>query len=685
MASYKKVDLGDLGVVEDGGVASLRLGTAITRPVDQLLTDPAVLSAAREALREQLPPACLDPFAPADARNQQVKEVLRTAISHAQQHGGALAAVPDEVSCLLRLFSATVGWGPAQPYLDDPRVQEVQIIRTAIRVQEAGQPFITVPERFASSAEVYNRATLLASTLNVKLDSSTPQATLPVAHGTRMHVSIAPLLADNSILVCIRRGRTTAWDLHDILAKGTLNQEVADLLHLLCRARCSFLVAGHTGSGKTALLEALANSWPGDPHILTIEDHTMEIVIRRTQTWTREVVDTKKDPHAFGKAAREALRQTPNLVTPGETRGEEAGAILSLVTSDHPVITTIHARTCADAAARFARCATLPHSYMYEGRFTDALIDTCSGFEVVIKIESWEAVGRRLISEIALIDGVHETPGGLRPHTIPLVQMQVDSDGHVSWSCYAHPTAEGDLVWSDGTDRTPAALRDKLRKARAMAAVRLNTSLTVVTTALSRAEDLVLSGVCDRALATLIQAWQARPDERLARMGQRAIALAPQLFADLTERASREVGIVMRLMHERQWQIAQGHLTSLLRQADIAIAAMPVDGWGVLQQQIAAGVAQMAAADSAMQQVQRALGCHDVQTAHTLVETIDTDLLPERYTEPLLDLKVQVYTMRVACGEGSAQVLDTLRTQLYALRSAVGRVQDAADAEQQAA
>ncbi len=682
---HKKIDLGDLGVVEDGGLASLRFGTAVTRPVDQLLTDPAVLSAAREALRDNLPPFALDPFAPAELRNHQVKEVLRTAISHAQQHGGALAAVPDDVSCLLRLFSATVGWGPAQPYLDDPRVQEVQIIRTSIRAQEAGQPFITVPERFDSSVEVYNRATLLASTLNVKLDSATPQATVPLAHGTRMHVSIAPLIADNGILVCIRRGRTTAWDLHDILAKGTLSQEVADLLQLLCRARCSFLVAGHTGSGKTALLEALANSWPGDPHILTIEDHTMEIVIRRTQTWTREVVDTTKDPHAFGKAAREALRQTPNLVTPGETRGEEAGAILSLVTSDHPVITTIHARSCADAAARFARCATLPHSYMYEGRFTDALLDTCSGFEVVIKIESWEAVGRRVISEIALIDGVQETAGGVRPNTIPLVQVQVDDVGQFHWICYAHPTADGDLVWADGRDRTPAVLRDKLRKAKAIAAVRLTTSLTVVSTALRRAEDLLLSGACDRAIATVTQAWQARPDERLARMGQRAIALMPQAFTHLTERATRDLGTVQRLVAERQWLLAQGHLTSLLRQADSAIAAMPVTGWSALQQQIATGVAQMTAADSAVQRAQVALGCGDVYTARALLEEIETDLLPDRYTEPLLELTVQVHAILVERGEGSAHVLDTLRTQLYALRSAVGCVRDATESDRHAA
>ncbi len=661
------IDLGNLGVVEDGGLASLRFGGVVALSLDQVLTDAAVLTAARDALRDSLSDDFLDPFAPAELRNQQVREVLRTAISHAQQYGGALAAVPDDVNVLMRLFSATVGWGPAQPYLDDPRVQEVQIIRTAIRAQEAGQPFVTVPDRFDSVAEVHNRATLLAARLNVKLDSANPQATIPLAHGTRMHVSIDPLIADKGILVCIRRGRTTAWDVQDILARGSINQTVADLLNLLCRAHCSFLIAGHTGSGKTALLEALANSWPGDPHILTIEDHTMEIVIRRTQTWTRELVDTRKDPRAFGKAAREALRQTPNLVTPGETRGEEAGAILSLVTSDHPVITTIHARTCADAAARFARCATLPGSYMYEGRFADALVDTCAGFEVVVKIESWEALGRRLVTEIALLDGVCETTGGLRPVIIPLVQMHVNADGVVTWECLAQPSADGNLVWSDGQDHTPASLGDKLCRVRAHAAVRLTTSLTVIATALRRADDLLLSGECERAMSTLIQAWHVRQDERLARLGQRAIALAPRTFDDLTQQARVAFASVQDLLQQRHWQAARERLGQLLKQADLAIAAMPVDGWSVLQSQIDQGVEQVALAGIAMRQADMALIGGDVHTARQLLENLSIDVLPDDFHAPLLDLKVQVYTHLVQRGEGSAQVLETLTTQLAAL------------------
>ncbi|HEX9439607.1 MAG TPA: secretion system protein E, partial [Roseiflexaceae bacterium] len=154
----------------------------------------------------------LDPFAPAVERNAEVIAVLRAAIAEHRQRGGVLARVPADDETLHALFAATLGWGPAQRYLDDLRVNEVKIVGRRIRVQEAGKPFVTAPESFSSTDEVQSRALLLASVLGVRLDAEIPQATLPVAHGTRMHVSIPPRTVEGA-LVCIRRGRREAWDM----------------------------------------------------------------------------------------------------------------------------------------------------------------------------------------------------------------------------------------------------------------------------------------------------------------------------------------------------------------------------------------------------------------------------------------------------------------------------------------
>src|SRR5262249_10835386 len=193
-------------------------------------------------------------------------------------------------------------------------------------------------------------------------------------------------------------------------------------------------------------------------------------------TWTRELVDTQRDPLAFGRVAREALRQTPDLLLPGEIRANEAGAILSLVLSDHPVVSTLHARSCQEAIERFASCAALPGSYMYEGRRDDALRDASAGFSVLIKVDFWEDIGRRLITEIALLDGATLSGGVVTPRLVPLVKVQVLADGTIGWTCAAHVNTSGMLEWADGKERTPSTLREKLLRARALANVRSNST-----------------------------------------------------------------------------------------------------------------------------------------------------------------------------------------------------------------
>jgi pilus assembly protein CpaF len=460
-----------LHVDEDGGLAVLMGTQNVTLARESVLKEPAILQAVRDVLQTAFADAgrtqYLDPFAPASERNAEVVSVLRAAIAEHRQRGGVLGRVPADDETLLALFAATLGWGPAQRYLDDARVNEVKIVGRRIRVQEAGKPFVTAPEAFTSTDEVQSRALLLASVLGVRLDAEIPQATLPIAHGTRMHVSIPPRTVEGA-LICVRRGRREAWDLADVLKRGTLDDTVVDLLTLFSRARCSMLIAGRTGSGKTGLLEALANSWPGDPHTLTIEDHTMEIGIRRADIWTRELVDTQRDPLAFGRVAREALRQTPDLLLPGEIRGNEAGAILALVLSDHPVISTLHARSCQEAIERFASCAALPGAYMYEARRDDALRDASMGFDVLIKVDFWEESGRRLVTEIALLDGSTVEGGVVKPRVIPLIKVDVQPDGKIVWVAEARVIQGGMLEWADGTDRTPEPLREKLKRARAL-------------------------------------------------------------------------------------------------------------------------------------------------------------------------------------------------------------------------
>ena len=662
---------------EDGGLAAVVGTGAQTLAREQATGDAAVLQAARDVLTAAFSerPQFLDPFAPAAERNAEVLMVLRAAIQDARTRGGPLARVPNDHETLIQLFAQTLGWGPAQRYLDDERVTEIKINNESIMVQESGHGFITVPERFHTKAEVKTRAILLASILGIRLDSERPQETLPIAHGTRMHATIYPRIPEvDGALICIRRGRREAWDLDDVQSRGTINGEIADLLRLAVSARCSILIAGRTGSGKTGLLEALANSIPGEPHIITIEDHALEVLIRRTANWTRELVDTQRDPAAYGRVAREALRQTPDVVIPGETRAQEAGAILAVMQSDHPVMTTVHATAPQAAVERYAICATLKDSYMYEGRYDDALVAACDGFDMVIKVDFWESIGRRLVTEIALVDGTAREGDRVRPNMIPLVRVDVRPSGEMSWQMQARAVG-GRLEWLEGSDRTPPQLRDKLLRARAQAAVRstIGTTLDNAQDAIIRAERMLAAGEAGRAMNTLRTAWGQRRDERLMLAAQKALAQAPTAFASLVQEAETQRGRLERLVEQRSWIEARQTYEQLAADVARAAAAMPTGGWARLLQRVKAGLEREQQARTARSDAEAALVRGQVRNALELLapfNAVEADLSPVTLIS-LLHVREQAMTIMVQRGEGSQSVLDTVRAQRAALEQAV--------------
>lgn len=656
-------------VVEDGG-----LGALITKPGQSNRSFQAtaeILQATRDLLLERIDVTLLDPVAPARVRNPAVLQVLRAEIGAQIERGaGPLRAVPIDEASLLLLFRDALGWGPAQPYLDDERIQEVKIIGDRIMVQEDGADFVVVPERFRDSQQALDRALLLASRLNVPLDHAHPQGTLPLSYGTRMHVTVPPCTPEHAALICIRRGRHEAWTLDDVLRRGACDQAVAELLLLFARAQCSFLIAGETGSGKTALLEALVNSWPGEPHVITIEDNTLEISVQHA-AWTRELVQTAHEPNAFGRAAKEVLRQTPSVVAPGEIRAAEAGAILAVAVSGHAIITTLHAKSALQAVNRFADCAALPDAYSYAGRRDNALEDACDNLEVVIHVE--KLGGRRFVSELVLLDGVETQGGRLRPRVVPLVELVVGADGELRWKCAARVVSDC-LAWIGDTDRTPASLTRKLRLLNARGVVRAApTTRAAIIDATARSAQLVQSGQITAALALLARVWADRHDPALLTAARHALDADLARLHEQQTAAERLVTTIQMAISRGDWQTARATLAAVLTNLTWAAAFTPSGGWQALEEQIETGLAADRHAAMVVETAQAALDGGRPHDALALLGSItQTSLAPDSLRACLQVRRSAVATL-VESGEASRDALAVIDAQIQVIDAQIQR------------
>jgi hypothetical protein len=356
---------------------------------------------------------------------------------------------------------------------------------------------------------------------------------------------------------------------------------------------------------------------------------------------------------------------------PGEIRGNEAGAILALVLSDHPVISTLHARSCLEAIERFASCAALPGAYMYEGRREDALRDASMGFDVLVKVDFWEESGRRLVTEIALLDGADVEHGVVKPRVIPLVKVDVQPDGKIVWVTEARVVQGGMLEWADGTDRTPEPLREKLKRARALAQIRAAaTTLDVVADAMGRAERLLLASEAERALATLKSAWVQRRDMRLIGLAQRALAQAPATFAAVTSAAVAQFTELEQLMTARHWQEARTAYEQMLADLASAAAAVPMGGWEHVDTRIRAGLAQEAEAEEARMEAETALGQGHPHAAVDILKRFTITDLPRHVALPVIQVRERALEALRARGEGSEEALRTVRAQRVALEQA---------------
>jgi pilus assembly protein CpaF len=275
---------------------------------------------------------------------------------------GTRAALADRVTEL------AVGLGPLQPLLADPEVEEVMVCGTApVWVERRGRLERT-GVTFGSEAALRETIERILAPVGRRVDDGEPLCDARLPDGSRVNVVVPPLALDGPALT-IRRFRARGFAPEDLVAAGTLEPPLLELLGRAVRARCSVLVCGGTGSGKTTTLNALsAFIGPGE-RIVTIED-AAELRLRQPHVVRLEA----RPPNVEGRGevtirrlVRNALRMRPDRIVVGEIRGAEALDMLTALTTGHDgSMTTVHAGSCAEGLRRVETLALmaglgLPH------------------------------------------------------------------------------------------------------------------------------------------------------------------------------------------------------------------------------------------------------------------------------------------------------------------------------------
>jgi pilus assembly protein CpaF len=372
------------------------------------MTDPVRTIAERvrtRVLREGLDLAS-DESVAARYAHEEVRRYSERAL------GGAHGQLGDEAGTARDVVAAITGYGPLQPFFDDPTVEEIWMNSpTRVFIARDGVPELTT--LVLSDREVRDLVERMLQYSGRRVDLSSPFVDASLPDGSRLHVVI-PDVTRAHWAVNIRKFRRRIRTLPQLVELGSLTQQAAEFLRMSVLAGANVLVSGATHTGKTTMLNALMSSARKSDRVVTVEE-TFELELD-----VRDLVAMQcRQPSLEGtgeitlrRLIKEALRMRPDRLIVGEVREAESLDLLIALNSGVPGMCTIHANSARDALTKLC---TLP---LLAGRNIDAsfvvpTVASCIDLVVHLTIDR---AGRRRVDEIAALDGrVTDAVIGLHP------------------------------------------------------------------------------------------------------------------------------------------------------------------------------------------------------------------------------------------------------------------------------
>ena len=262
---------------------------------------------------------------------------------------------------------------PIEDLLTDPTITEVMVNAGGRRVfVERRGALEPVPDRTLEVRNLTVAIKNIARACGDEISERQPVLDARLEDGSRVAAMFPPCAVDGPTLTV--RKFTYRYSLGDLVGVGTLTEDMAQMLRTAVEVRQNILISGGTGTGKTTLLNAIAQTISAEDRIVLIEE-TSEILIDkpnlvRFEARRAQAPIGQEEPMpavTIADLVRATLRHRPDRILVGEVRGPEAFDLLQALNTGHlGSLTTIHANNADQALTRLAHCVLtanvgLPH------------------------------------------------------------------------------------------------------------------------------------------------------------------------------------------------------------------------------------------------------------------------------------------------------------------------------------
>ncbi len=305
------------------------------------------------------------------------------------------------------LFNHLFRLGPLQTLLDDDAVEEVVVNGPArgfvVRAGGAKEEFAP---GFVSDEEVRSLLARIISRAGRRIDDASPAVDVRLPDGARLHALLPPLARRPCLT--IRRHRLVAESLDDLVALGTVSQELAAFCRRAVAGGLNVLVSGGTASGKTTTLNALGGAIPPYERVVTIEE-TAELRLEELLPDCVSLEARAANVEGLGhvgirELVRHALRMRPTRIVVGEVRGPEALDMLSAMNTGHEgSMGTIHANSARQALSKLRTYVLMAEEQLTPEVATEMIAETV---DLVIHLRLDHHTGTRQVVQVAEVAGL---------------------------------------------------------------------------------------------------------------------------------------------------------------------------------------------------------------------------------------------------------------------------------------
>ena len=332
-----------------------------------------------------------------------------------------------------QVFHSLRGLDVLQELVDDPQITEIMVNGYEHIFYEKKGQLLSWDKQFSSRDKLEDVIQSIVAAGNRMVNEAAPIVDTRLSDGSRVNIVLSPVAIDGSVIT-IRKFPAKPMQMEDLLALGSLSEEIADELRRFVQAGYNLFVSGGTGSGKTTFLNALSGYIPSSERVITIED-SAELQLNgipnlvRLETRMANLEQVAEIP--IRELIRTALRMRPDRIIVGECRGAEALDMLQAMNTGHDgSLSTGHANSCRDMLRRLETMVLmgmeLPVSAI-RGQIA-------SGIDVLIHLGRLRDRTRKVL-DIMEIDGIEQ--GEIRLHPLYHFVETGENAGRImgEWQC----------------------------------------------------------------------------------------------------------------------------------------------------------------------------------------------------------------------------------------------------------